>query len=259
MNIIVLLKMVPDVVEELEVSSDGKGLATEWLRLIVSEPDEHALEQGLLIKEKTGGKVTLVATGGPEVDDVLFTGLAKGADRAVKVATEAAGAGSAAMAWVIVSALKTVAGELSANTLILTGSQAIDDVDGEVGAYLSEALGLPYVSVVTGVQADEGGGLRVIKEFAGGLRGEFTVPLPAVLGIQAAEKPPRYVPVAKVRATMQSAKIETLDGVPSESAAHLQIDRMFKPEAAGRAELLEGAPEEVAARIVDVLKERGLL
>ena len=67
--------------------------------------------------------------------------------------------------------------------------------------------------VVTGVVPD-GAGVTVTKEFAGGLRGEFALPLPAVLGIQSAEKPPRYVPIAKVRAAMKSAKIETVDVTP---------------------------------------------
>ena len=83
MNILVLMKMVPDVVEELEVSSDGKALDTEFLRLILSESDDHAMEEALLLKERHGGSVTVLAVDAPEVDDALFTALAKGADRAI--------------------------------------------------------------------------------------------------------------------------------------------------------------------------------
>jgi electron transfer flavoprotein beta subunit len=85
MNLYVLLKMVPDTVEELNVSADGKSLDSEFLRFKLSEPDDHALEQALILKEKHGVKVTVVALDAPEVDDVLFTALAKGADRAVKI------------------------------------------------------------------------------------------------------------------------------------------------------------------------------
>ena len=85
MNILVLLKMVPDVIEELEVAPDGKALDTEFLRLIINERDAHALEEALLLKEKHGGQVTVLALDAPEVDDTLFTALAKGADRAVKI------------------------------------------------------------------------------------------------------------------------------------------------------------------------------
>ena len=61
MNLYVLLKMVPDTVEELNVAADGKSLDSEFLRFKLSEPDEHALEQALILKEKHGGKVTVVA------------------------------------------------------------------------------------------------------------------------------------------------------------------------------------------------------
>ena len=52
MNILVLLKMVPDIVEELEIAPDGKSLDLEAIRPIVSERDDHALEQALLLKEQ---------------------------------------------------------------------------------------------------------------------------------------------------------------------------------------------------------------
>src|SRR5512135_1054436 len=86
MNIVVVLKMVPDVVEELEIAQGGAGLDPDVLRMIPSESDEHALEEALLLKERGGGQITVAAVDAPEVDDALFTALAKGADRAVKIA-----------------------------------------------------------------------------------------------------------------------------------------------------------------------------
>src|SRR3989304_3738231 len=85
LNILVLVKLVPDTVEELEIAPDGRSLDPASVRLILSERDEHALEQGLLLKERYGGTLTVIALDVPEVDDVLFTALAKGADRAVKI------------------------------------------------------------------------------------------------------------------------------------------------------------------------------
>ena len=93
--------MVPDTVEELNVAADGKSLDTEFLRFKLSDPDDHALEQALMLKEKHGGKVTVVALDAPEVDDVLFTALAKGADRAVKIPINQAGLGTTASAKVL--------------------------------------------------------------------------------------------------------------------------------------------------------------
>ena len=144
-------------------------------------------------------------------------------------------------------------GQITPDTLVLPGSQAIDDLEGEVAAYLGEALSLPYVGVVSSV-SPVNGKVVVLKEFSGGMRGEFEVTLPAVLGIQSAEKPPRYVPVAKVR-----AKIETADIAPPESAKALVMERMYKPEVAGRAQMLDGSPEDITARITSLLAERGII
>ena len=142
--------------------------------------------------------------------------------------------------------------------MILLRSQSIDDLEGEVGAYLAELLQLPYACVVTRV-APEGGGVTITREFAGGLRGEFSLPMPAVLGIQSAEKPPRYVPIAKVRAAMKSAKIETVEVAAPESPARFPVERMYKPEAAGRAQMLEGTAEETADKLIEVLAKNSLI
>ena len=72
MNLFVLLKTVPDTVEELTVAADNVSLDAEWLRFKLSDSDEHALEQALLLKEKHGGTVTVVALDAPEVEEALF-------------------------------------------------------------------------------------------------------------------------------------------------------------------------------------------
>jgi Electron transfer flavoprotein, beta subunit len=256
MNLFVLLKTVPDTVEELTVAADGTSLDPEWLRFKLSDSDEHALEQALLLKEKHGGTVTVVALDAPEVEEALFQALAKGADRAVKLTGELGEVRSLAAAKLFAGFLQS-AGAVGADALVLLRSQAIDDIEGEIGPFLADLLALPYLGVVVAVaQAD--GGLSVTKEFAGGLRGEFALPMPAVLGIQAAEKPPRYVPIAKVRAAMKSTTLETLDVAPDQPA-RFPIEKMYKPEAAGRAEMLEGSPEDVAKRIVELLANQSLI
>ena len=258
MNIFVLLKLAPDTVEELEIAGDGKSLDAEVLRFKPSDPDEHAVEQAILLKEKHGGTVTVVALDSPELDDALYTALAKGADRAVKLTGELERVQSFAAAKLLAGFLRPEGWSLSPDTLILLRSQSIDDLEGEVGAYLAELLQLPYACVVTRV-APEGGGVTITREFAGGLRGEFSLPMPAVLGIQSAEKPPRYVPIAKVRAAMKSAKIETVEVAAPESPARFPVERMYKPEAAGRAQMIEGTAEETADKLIEVLAKNSLI
>ncbi len=260
MNVLVLLKMVPDVVEELEVSADGKSLDTSFLRTILNERDDHALEQALLLKERHGGKVTVIALDAPDMDDVLFTALAKGADRAVKITDVPEGLGTHAAARLCAQVIATSPGLLPVD-LILTGVQALDDLDGLSAPLLAQQLGFAYVGVVTGVTPDAAGkSASVIKEYAGGVRGEFAVRLPAVLGAQAAEKPPRYVPVAKVRAAMKAQTIETVPAPGSGSGAALvEVQQMAKPVVSSHAEMLEGSPEEVAGKLCELLAKRGLL
>jgi electron transfer flavoprotein beta subunit len=258
MNILVLMRMVPDVVEELEIAADGKALDLEAARMILSESDGHALEEAVLLKERYGGKVTAIALEAPEVDDALFTALAKGADRALKITGAEPGLTTLGAAEVFAGVVSGTAGLLPAE-LILTGIQAPDDLDGLIAPLLSNRLGLPSVGIVTRVDVNAAAqAATVVREYPGGMRGEFEVPLPAVLGIQAAEKPPRYVPVAKVRAVMKAQRIDTVDAPPA-PASLAQVIAMAKPEAAGQAEMLEGSPEGMAAKVCDILAGRGLL
>ena len=259
MHILVLLKMVPDVVEELEIASGGRALDLDCLRMILSESDDHALEQAILLKERYGGKLTVLALDAPEVDDALFTAAAKGADRILKVVGMEAGFTTRQAARCFSQVIADHPGILPAD-LILTGVQAIDDLDGLVAPLVAEDLQMPFLGIVTGIGlADKTA--RVIKEFPGGVRGEYEVRLPAVLGIQASEKPPRYVPVAKVRAAMKSGALETVPApVTAEAgwpAPH--ILEMRRNEPAGHAEMLEGAPQRVCEELCGILAERGLL
>jgi electron transfer flavoprotein beta subunit len=258
MNIFVLLRLVPDTVEELEIAGDGRSLAAEVLRFKPNDPDEHAVEQAILLKEKHGGSVTVVALDTPELDDTLYTALAKGANRAVKLTGELGGVQSWAAARLLAEHVRPAGQTLPPDTLILLRSQSIDDLEGEVGPYLAELLGLPYACVVTQV-APADGGVVITREFAGGLRGEFALPLPAVLGIQSAEKPPRYVPIAKVRAVMKTSKIEAVEVATPTEAGRVVVERLSKPVAAGRAQMLEGSPEEVADQLVEVLGKNSLI
>ncbi|RME42498.1 MAG: electron transfer flavoprotein subunit beta/FixA family protein [Chloroflexi bacterium] len=256
MEIIVAVKQVPDLIEELEINEDGTGLDPDLLSFVLNEFDDHALEEALLLKEEVGGSVTVIGVDTTdELDQALYTAIAKGADRAVKLVGDfdEEGLSSHAMARLLADAI----GGMSYD-LILVGVQAADDLDGQVAPMLAAYLGLPHVGVVTGVQVQDGTA-TVHKEFWGGIMAELEVTLPAVLGIQAARQPPRYAPVSRVRQAMKSATIEEIevDEVPQVPVA--PVRRMFKPEATGRAEIIEGDEATIAERIVEILKERGVM
>jgi electron transfer flavoprotein beta subunit len=253
--------MVPDVVEELEIAPDGKSLNLEFARMVLSESDDHALEQALLIKERDSATVTALALEAPEVDETLFAALAKGADRALKITGSKEGLTTRQAAHRIASAVSSEPG-LKGADLILTGTQAINDLDGLMAPLLAQELSLPFLGIVTGLVPNFATHVALAtKEFPRGIRGEFEVTLPAVFGIQAAEKPPRYVPVAKVRNVMKSKKIDCISVTETiePGSSLLAVLEMKRPQPSEHASILEGTNDQTADALCAILAERGLL
>jgi electron transfer flavoprotein beta subunit len=188
------------------------------------------------------------------VDDVLYTAAAKGADQLIKLVGDfATGVNNHALA----RAFATVVKELQPD-LVLTGVQAHNDLDGSVGPLLAEYLEMPYVGYISGVTISDGKS-TVRKEYPGGLIAEMQVALPAVLGIQAAEQPPRYVAVSKVRQAMKTSTIEGRSAPELDPSGGPAVGRMFQSEAGERATMLTGNTDEIAARLVSIFKELGVL
>jgi electron transfer flavoprotein beta subunit len=107
MDIAVLLRAVPDPVEELELNDDGTDLDREFLGYVLNEFDDHALEEALLLKDEAGASVTVYALGtADEIDQMLYTALAKGADAALKIGDEMDGPGAEAQAAMFAAALQ---------------------------------------------------------------------------------------------------------------------------------------------------------
>jgi electron transfer flavoprotein beta subunit len=253
MNIVILAKLVPDLVEELTIDNSGIALDTAWLRMIINEFDDHAIEQGILLKERGAGQVTVIAPDMEGVDDVLFTAAAKGADRLIKIKGDFAAVNNHAMARAFTPVVKELHPDL-----VLTGVQANNDLDGSLGPLLAECLEMPYVGYLSGVTIGEGKS-TVHKEYPGGLIAELDVTLPAVLGIQAAEQPPRYVAVSKVRQMMKTSTIEETNASSLDMAGGPVVSRMFQTEAGQKATMLTGSPDEVATQLVGIFKELGVL
>ena len=254
MNIVVPIKQIPNLTDELEINSEGTNLDHDALQYVLNEFDEHALEEALLTKEAVGGSVTVIGvdtTG--ELDGALHTALAKGADKAMKITGDfPRGTDSHTQAKLLADAIQGLSPDL-----VLTGVQAADDRDGQIGPMIAAHLGVPYVGVVTGVKIKDGQAV-VHKEYSGGVLAEFEVGLPMVVGVQAAHQPPRYAPVSKIRQIAKTAQIQEIAG-DTVSGAGSTVRRMFKPESAGHAEMWEGDPQEVAEKIAALIAEKGLL
>jgi electron transfer flavoprotein beta subunit len=253
-EIVVIARLVPDLIEELEIAPSGTALDLSWLRLIINEFDNHAIEQAVILKEKTGANVTIISPDAEGVDDMLFTTAAKGADRLIKLTgIDQEKPTNLSLAQTLVEIIKEINPDL-----ILNGVQAHDDITGDVAPQIADLLDLPYVGYISGVSL-EAGLAKAYKEYPGGILAELEITLPAVLGIQASEEPPRYVAISKVRQMMGTATIEDIPGTGLVTENSFVIDRMYLPEAAEKAEMLEGNEEEVAQKLTSILQDLGLL
>ena len=142
MNIVVPIKQIPNLIDELEINSEGTHLDHDALQYVLNEFDEHALEEAVLTKESAGGTVTVIGvdtTG--ELNEALHTALAKGADKAVKITGDfPRGTASHTQAKLLADAIKGLSPDL-----VFTGVQAADDREGQVGVLLGAMLGSGFL------------------------------------------------------------------------------------------------------------------
>ncbi len=250
MKVCALLRLVPDLVEELEVEE------TEVIpfRYMPNERDEHAVEEALILKEKANAEVEVVGIADPDneadLDEGLGMAAAKGADKLYKVLLDRPTYKRIELAKALAEFLK------DRYDVIFTGIQAIDSFAGNLGGMLACYLGVPYVGGVVEVNAEDGK-LKVKKELGGGLLAEYTVKTPAVISIVSAERPLKFVPFTKLRQAMKKAEIEEVELELPEFEGIEVVRYEVPPEP--EITLLEGDAEEIADRLIEVLKEISVL
>lgn len=253
MKIVVPVKMVPDLVEELDIDESGTGLDTTWMRLILNELDSHAIEQAILLKEDSGAEVIVIAPDFEDTEEVLFTAAAAGADRLIKLT----GLGEQISSHMLAHACAPIIADIHPD-LILTGVQAHDDLDGQLGPILAELLEIPYTGYISDITLADGKA-KLNKEFPGGLLAVMEADLPVVAGIQAAAQPPRYIAFSRVRQAKNTATIEEIPVSGSDTSGALTISRMSKPEVGTRAEMLTGSLSEISSKVLEIFRDKGIL
>ena len=254
MEIVVPMQQTVDLVEELELNDEGTDVEREYLKFVANEWDEQALEEALLLKDAAGGSVTVVGIDETDVDGTLYSALAKGAERAVKLTGDfESGVSSHHRAAMLAAWL----GEQSFD-LVLVGVQSPEDLDGQTGVILANLLDVAHVSVAIGVEPHDGG-VKVSQEFGGGVVQQLALSGRAVVGIQAAREAPRYVSISRVRQAMQESTLEEVAAPDVDGATGTTVRRLYAPESTSHAEMLEGDAEAVAARIMEIVRERGLV
>ena len=260
MEILVCVKRVPDTAEnEIEVAGDGRDIERDDLVYSVNEWDNYAVEEAIQIVDKVGGAVTVVSVGDEDAEEVVRREMAMGADNGILLSDDAfEGSDGRGIANLLKAAV-----EKGNYDLILTGALA-DDGAGQVGGMLAAMLDVPYASVVNSIEILDEKKLKVGREIEGGNQEMNEIDLPCVLSIQTGINEPRYVGIRGIRkvASVEIPVWGTSDlGIASDSVggagAHVKRVDYFVPELGEGADILEGSSEEVAEKLIELLKAKG--
>ena len=254
MKIAVCIKQVVTRDWPLRVDETGRWVRDQDASFEMNEPDAYALEEALRLKEKHGGEVVVCSAGPTRVSQVLREALARGADRALHVESDAlASADTAAVARALAEALRDESADL-----VLTGLQSDDQGFGQTGVVLAELLGIPHSTIIMEVEvaedsADGQGTVRVKRELESGFFQWVTMPTPALLTIQSGINQLRY---ATLRGIMAAKKKEIRKLAPEVAPASGQrIVGLYVPEKAKQTHFIAGSAPEAARELVRILRE----
>jgi electron transfer flavoprotein beta subunit len=247
-KIAVCIKQVPTREWQPRLSDDKTWIREQDVSYEMNEPDAYALEEALRLRERHGGEVVACSAGPARVQQVLREALARGADRAIHVASDDL---AAADAFVTAGALAGAMADEKFD-VVLTGLQSDDQGHAQTGVVLAERLGIPHSTIIMEVQVD-GGRLRVKRELEGGWFQWVAMPLPALLTIQSGINQLRY---ATLKGIMAAKKKEIRQLAPvSGLQASQRIVTLAMPSRAKQTQIIDGSAPEAARELVRRLRE----
>ncbi len=260
MEILVCARRVPDTSEnEIQLNNAGNDIERDDLVYSINEPDNYAVEEALQIVAKSGGKVTVATVGTDEDEEILRREMAMGANQGVLLTDEAfTGSDGKGIATVLKGFV-----EKNNFDLVLTGVQA-EDAGAQVGGMLAAMLDYPFASLVNSIEVLDGNKLKISREIEGGNREMSEIDLPCVLSIQTGINEPRYVGMRGIR-QVASVEIPTYGAADlgvdprtvGEAGANVKREDYFVPALGKGAEILEGSNEEIADRLIELMKAKG--
>ena len=247
-TIIVGIKRVVDYNIRVRAKPDGSGMATEGLKMSINPFDEIAIEAALRLKESGAfAEVVLVTVGRIDAEQQLRTGLAMGADRAIRVDAEAA-----LEPLSVARALLAVAKREQAG-LVLLGKQAIDDDHGQTGQMLAALWNRPQATFASAI-AVAGTAATVTREIDAGLE-TLEVDLPAVITTDLRLNQPRYVKLPEIlKAKTKPLAVLSLAELGVETPRQFTVHDFTAPPPRAAGVRVKDVAELVAA-----LVERGTL
>jgi len=257
MHIVVCIKQVPDTAD-VKIDPKTNTLIREGVVSIINPFDMYAIEEGLRMREKLGGKVTAITMGPPQAENALREAIAMGVDAGILLSDRAfAGSDTWATSYTLALAIKKI-GDYG---VILCGKQASDGDTAQVGPGIAAHLNLPqitYVRKIEEISAEHVIGERLLEEGVEVIR----VPVPCVLTVVKEINEPR-LPSLKGKLAAKKAQITLwkaddlqgektgfgLDGSPT------KVVKIFTPPARQGGLIFKGEPEEIVAQVVAKLKD----
>jgi electron transfer flavoprotein beta subunit len=242
MKIIVPVKRVIDAYVSIRVKSDGSGVDTDNVKMSLNPFCEIALEEAIRLREAgTASEVVLVSVGSSDIDTVIRSGLAMGADRAIRIDTD-----NDVEPLAIAKILKHVVEQEQAG-LVITGKQSIDGDNNQTGQMLAALLGWPQATFASKVTID-GDTASVIREVDGGLE-TLALPLPAVVTTDLRLNEPRYPTLPNImKAKKKPLDVIALADTGVDAAKRITILNVSPPEARS-AGIIVGSVDELVDKL----------
>ncbi len=260
LNIIVCIKQVPDTAE-VRINPETHTLIREGVPSIINPYDLHALEAGLLIREKLGGKVTVLTMGPPQAENALREAISIGADEAVLLSSRAfAGSDTLATSYTLASAMKKIGFDI-----ILCGKQAIDGDTAQVGPEIAESLDIPHIAYVRKIEELSDSSIRVERLMEDGYD-VVESSMPVLLTVVKELNEPRLPSLkGKMRAKKADITIWGHEDIAVEgeriglTGSPTQVKKIFAPEPRADRRILQGPIEQQVRELVKELQGKGCL
>ena len=247
MKIAVLVKQVFGSESALQITDDSKWIKEDNASFVMNPPDNYAIEEALIIKEKLGeGEVVIVSQGPTRVQKVIREGLAKGADRGIHI--EESGlieTDPLIIAKSIVSAIKDENFDL-----ILSGLQSDDTGMGQTGVLVGELLNMSVATLAIETDIDKEK-IRVKRELESGWFQWVTLGSSASVTIQSGINQPRY-PSLKGIMGAKKKEIKVVQSLINDKKQ--LVDKVFVPQTSKETEIIDTDLNSAVNRIVEILK-----
>jgi len=257
MNIIVCIKQVPETTE-VRINPETNTLIRDGVKSIINPFDMYAIEEAVRLKERFGGKVSVVTMGPPQAECALREAISMGADDGFLVCDRAfAGSDTWATSYTLAGAIR----KMGAFDLIICGKQASDGDTAQVGPGIATHLDIPQVTYVKKIEEAGEKSMRVERMLEEGFE-IIETPLPALITVVKEINDPR-IPSLKGMMRAKSAKITMLGqkdlnldttkiglcGSPT------QVVKIFTPPQRQGGQMLQGETAEVAKQLVGLIKD----